>query len=116
MLLLPLFEIRFLFTSLVCILAQHGLQNKGHAETPDFPVATSSSRLCHGKSVMQALLYRFIFCHLINRWGLMFFSAIPMVSLLEADDDTHRSVSAGQGKNNTTIMLCCTTLMQLELE
>ena len=45
----------------------------------------------------------------------MFFSAIPVVSLLEADD-THRSVRDGQGKNNTTIMLCCAILMRLELE
>ena len=42
---------RLLFMS--CLhLAQHGLQNEGHSETPDFPMSALSSYLCHGKSVM----------------------------------------------------------------
>ena len=63
--LLPLSKIKFLFiTHAVSTLAQQSLQNS-HTETPDFPVSTLSLRLCHGKSVIQALLYSFIFCSLI---------------------------------------------------
>ena len=38
-------------------MAQHGRQNEGHIETPDFPVLMLSLRLCHGKSVIQVLLH-----------------------------------------------------------
>ena len=64
--LLPLFKINFLFTTPVSTLAQHSLQNEGHAEMPDppGPVSVLSSYLCHRKSVIQAL-YSFLFCHTI---------------------------------------------------
>ena len=61
---------------------------------PDFPASVSSSCLCHGKSVIQTLLYSFIFCRLMAG-GWMVFSAVSRVSLFEADDDTDKSVSAG---------------------
>ena len=60
------FKIKFLFTTPVSTLAQYGLQNKGNAEMPDLPVSVSSSCLCHGKYVIQVLLYSFIFRHLIQ--------------------------------------------------
>ena len=55
--LLPLFNLTHVFCLPLKTLAQGGLQNEGHAETPDFPVSMSSSCLCPGKSVIQALLY-----------------------------------------------------------
>ena len=92
--LLPLFEIKFLFTNPVYTIAQHGLQNEGHAEMPDFPASISSLCQNHEKSVIQVLLYYFFFCCLIAG-GLMVFSVILMVSSFKADDDTDDSVSAG---------------------
>jgi len=74
-------------------MAQHGLQNEGHAEMPDFPVSISPLCQNHEKSVIQVLLYSFFFCCLIAG-GLMVFSVISMVSSFE-DDDTADSVSAG---------------------
>ena len=50
---LPLFKINFLFPTPVSTLAQHGLQNEGHAEMPDPPVPVSPSCLCHRKSVIK---------------------------------------------------------------
>ena len=93
---LPPFERTFLFTALVYTLAQHSLQNEGHAWTLGFPVSRSSSCLHHRNSVLQALLYSFSFCHLIAG-GLMVFSAIQCFCLFEADDDT----DTGQEKNMT---------------
>ena len=77
-------------------MAQHGLQNEGHAAMPDFPVSLSVSSLCQSqeKSVIQVLLYSFFFCCLIAG-GLMVFSVISTVFSFEADDDTDDSVSAG---------------------
>ena len=73
----------------------HGLQNESHAEIADFPVSLSSSCLCHAKSVIQALLYSFIFCRLIliTAGGLMVFSAISRFCFplnFEANNDTRR--------------------------
>ena len=73
------FQVKFLVTTPVSTLVQHSLQNKGHAEMPHFPVSMLFSRLCHGKSVIQALFYSLIFCHLIAG-GLVVFSAISRVS------------------------------------
>ena len=119
-----LFKINFLFTTPVCTLAQHSVQNEGHAEMPDPPVSVSSSYLYHRESVIQALLYSFLFCH--SSGGLMVFSAISVVALFEADDDTNNAVDVGQEppptqkNNNTTTthdcMLCCTLLIQLGLK
>ena len=49
------------------------------------PMSTSSLYLCHRKCVIQALLYSFIFCHLIAG-GLMVFLAVSRLSSFEADD------------------------------
>ena len=86
--LLPLFNLTHIFCSPLKTLAQGGLQNEGHAETPDFPVSTSSSCLCPGKSVIQALLYSFIFC----RWIAGGCDAFPSPSF-EADDDTDETIT-----------------------
>ena len=86
-----------MFPSLVSTLTRHGLRNEGHAETPDFSVSTSPPCLCHGKSVIQALLYSFTFWRLIAS-GLMFFSAVSRVTSFETDD----SVGAGRQKEKKT--------------
>ena len=90
----------FLFTTSVSTLA-HMVCKMSHAEIADFPVSVSSSCLCHGKSVIQALLYSFIFCRLILiiAGGLMVFSAVSSVSSFEAYDDTDDSVGAEPKKN-----------------
>ena len=82
--LLPLFKINFGVHHSSLHLAQHGLQNEGHADTPDMSVSMSSSCLCHRK-VTQGLLYYFIFCCLIAG-GLMVFSVVSRVSSFEEDD------------------------------
>ena len=89
-------------------LAQHSLQNEGYAEMPDPPMSVSSSYLCHRK------------CHQIlsllslnsSAGGLMFFSAVSMVSLIEADDDTNDSVGVEREppplvKNNNKQPIIC---------
>ena len=63
-------------------------QHKGHTVIPDYAVSMSSSCLCHGKSVFQALLHSFIFCCLIAG-GLIIFSAVSRVSSFEVDNDTN---------------------------
>ena len=76
-----------------------------------FLVSASSSCLCHGESVIQALLYSFMLCHLIAG-DSMVFSAISRDSSFKADNDANYLVDAR--KNNC--MLRCATLMQLDLK
>ena len=80
----------------------------------------SSSCLCHRESIIQALLYSFIFYRLTTG-GLMGFSAVSMDSSFEADEDTD---SAGAGRkhththtythtqNTTVAMFCCAISLQ----
>ena len=86
-------------------------------QTLQFQHHLHSSCQCHGKSVIQVLLYSFMFCRLVNTnnsWWFVVFAAVSKVSSFEAGNDTDNLVSARWENNNC--MLHCNVLMQLVLE
>ena len=110
--LLPPFERTFLFTTLVYTLAQHSLQNEGHAWMLGFPVSMSSSCLHHRNSVLQALLYSCSFCHLMAG-GLMVFSAVQWCCFLFV---WSRRWYRHWARKKQDYMRHCAILIQLDLE
>ena len=72
-----------------------------------------SSCMCHGKSVIQALLYFFVFCRLIAG-GLMVFSAAS--SFFVWSRRWYRRFGRCWARKKNDCMLRCAILMQLDLE
>ena len=68
-------------------MAQHSLQNKGHATLSSVNVIFMPVPCSSHEFFFTQVLYPFIFCRLIAG-SLMAFSAISRVSLFEVDDDT----------------------------
>ena len=75
--LLPFVKIKFLFITSVSTLAQHSLQNEGHAEKPDFPVSVQCClHACapENLSVCHPSVFVLLYLLLLNSWWFGFVS------------------------------------------
>ena len=95
------FKNKCLFSTPVSTLAQHGLQNEGHAETSDLLVSMLSSCLGYGNSPPNVVVLLYLLLNTIIAGDLMVHSAVSRVSRLKHMilinyDDTDNSVSAGR--------------------
>ena len=101
-----------IYSPFISTLGKWGLQNKGHAtEMPDFSMTMLSSCLCYRKSIIQAMLYYFIFCRLTaGNWCLIqtFFLSF------EANDDkmiwSVLGVNGSGGKNYIAKLIYATEI------
>ena len=96
-------------------LAQACLPNKGHAETPYFPVSALSLCLWHENPVTQAFLY-FLFCRLKSlrlwRFSQPFQGFLRLKRMMMQPSRSALGEKRNAHKNGC--LLCCTILTQVD--